>query len=73
MHEPQCRQPVRGGPAPPKYGSATVSPGRPMWTPTGVAWKVCPTPIRSATARIARSAAVSFGYVVTPSIRLAWS
>ena len=34
MQRPQRMQPVRSGPSPPKYGSATVSPGSPKKTPT---------------------------------------
>ena len=47
---------MRSGPAPPKYGSGTVLPAAsPKNTPTGVSAKVCPTPIWSATVRIATS------------------
>ncbi len=41
--------------------------------PTPVGWNVSPTPISSATVFITRSAGVLCGYVVTPSIRFAWS
>ena len=47
MQDPHSRQPVRAGPAPPKYGSGTVSPGvlvpsGPKNTPTGVGTNVSP-------------------------------
>ena len=77
MHSPQLRHGFRSGPAPPKYGSATVSdgvsPGPPKNTPTGVGRNVSPTPIWSATWRITSSAGVCSGLATTPSIRLAWS
>jgi hypothetical protein len=67
----------RSGPAPPKKGSATVSPSAcpasPKKTPTGVGRNVWPTPISSATFLIATSAGVVRAYWVTPSIRFAWS
>ena len=71
-------QPVRAGPAPPKYGSGTVLPGvfspfGPKNTPTGVATNVSPTPISSATSLTMRSASVNVGFLTTPSIRWAWS
>ena len=71
--DPHCVHPVRCGPAPPKYGSATVTPGVPKNTPTGAATTVSATPISWATDRITRSAAVTPGKVVTPSMRVAWS
>ena len=77
MHSPQPMQGVRSGPAPPKYGSATVSPGAwaplPKNTPTGVGWNVSPTPISPATFSITSSLGVRSGFSTTPSIRLAWS
>ena len=77
MHSPQLRQVRRAGPAPPKNGSATSSPaawpGPPKKTPTGVGWKVSPTPMSSATFSITSSAGVRTGFSTTPSIRLAWS
>ena len=71
-------QPVRAGPAPPKYGSGTVLPGvfspsGPKNTPTGVATNVSPTPMSSATSFMMRSASVKVGFLTTPSIRWAWS
>ena len=67
-------QPVRAGPAPPKYGSGTVFPGvfspsGPKNTPTGVGTNVSPTPMSSATSFMMRSASVKVGLVTTPSIR----
>jgi hypothetical protein len=77
MHSPQLRQGLRSGPAPPKNGSATFSsgsaPGPPKKTPTGVGWKVSPTPMSVATFSITSSAGVRMGFSTTPSIRLAWS
>ncbi len=80
MHAPHSVQAVRSGPAPPKYGSATVSPGapdRPVFapknTPTGVGVTVSPAPISAATSATTRSDAVTVGLVTTPSIRRAWS
>ena len=77
MHSPQSMQVLRSGPAPPKYGSATRSPcawpGPPKNTPTGVGWKVSPTPMSVATFSITSSAGVRSGFSTTPSIRLAWS
>ncbi len=77
MHSPQPMQVLRSGPAPPKYGSATRSPGawpgEPKNTPTGVGWKVSATPISVATFSITSSAGVRSGFATTPSIRLAWS
>ena len=77
MHSPQVRQALRAGPAPPKNGSATSSPlrasGPPKKTPTGVGWKVSPTPMSSATCFITTSDGVWRGLSTTPSIRLAWS
>ena len=79
MHSPQCRHPWRAGPAPPKYGSGTSSPGfspalpAPKKTPTSAWPKVWPTPISSATSRITSSDGETRGYVVAPSIRVAWS
>ncbi len=62
MHSPQPMQVRRSGPAPPKYGSATAAPcsssGPPKKTPTGVGWKVSPTPISVATFSITSSAGV---------------
>jgi hypothetical protein len=69
MHEPQCSQVCRSGPAPPKYGS---TPDLPKYTPTRVGWYESPTPIRSATVFTASSARVVRPYVATPSIRSAW-
>ena len=71
-------QPVRSGPAPPKYGSGTVFPGvfvpsGPKNTPTGVGTQVSPTPMSSATSLTMRSASVNVGFLTTPSIRCAWS
>ena len=40
MHSPHSVQPLRAGPAPPKYGSATSTPGSPKYTPTGVGTNV---------------------------------
>ena len=74
MHAPQWRQPARVG-----AGAAEVRVGHRLaglvrsGPRPGVGWNVSPTPIRSATARMARSAAVLRAYVMTPSIRLAWS
>jgi hypothetical protein len=48
-------------------------PGSPKNTPTGVAWKVWPTPMSSATDRITSSDAVVVGFSTTPSIRVACS
>ncbi len=73
MQLPHCVQPVRSGPAPPKYGSGTRRPGSPKNTPTGVLAKVWPTPISSATARMTSSTGPSHGLVTTPSMRVAWS
>ncbi|SKY47614.1 Uncharacterised protein [Mycobacteroides abscessus subsp. abscessus] len=80
MHAPHSVQAVRSGPAPPKYGSGTVSPGTPARpvlapknTPTGVEVKVLAAPICSATVRITRSDSVTVGLVTTPSIRRACS
>ena len=49
MHSPTSRQPRRRGPAPPKNGSSTSTPGslrpsRPKNTPTGAMRNVCPHP-----------------------------
>ena len=71
-------QPVRAGPAPPKYGSGTVLPGvfspsLPKNTPTGVGTQVSPTPMSSATCCMILSASVTVGLVTTPSMRWAWS
>ncbi len=77
MHSPQPMQGLRSGPAPPKYGSGTRSPGcwpgAPKKTPTGVGWKVSPTPMSVATFSITSSAGVRSGFSTTPSIRRAWS
>ena len=78
MHEPHSMQPVRSGPAPPKYGSGTRLPGAlvpsgPKNTPTGVGTKVSPTPMSSATSFMIRSASVNVGLVTTPSMRCACS
>ncbi len=73
MHWPHSMHPVRRGPAPPKNGSSTSTPGSPKNTPTGVGWNVSPTPISSATSRMTSSAGVVVGLGTTPSIRLAWS
>ncbi len=84
MHSPHSTQDRRAGPAPPKYGSGTSSPGAafavpsaslpsPKNTPTGAMWKVSPTPIRSAAARRWTSEGVTVGLSRTPSIRRAWS
>jgi hypothetical protein len=78
MQEPHSTQPVRAGPAPPKYGSGTFSPGAlvpsgPKNTPTGVGTKVSPQPMSSATSFKMRSASVKVGLVTTPSIRFACS
>ncbi len=73
MQFPHSMQPVRSGPAPPKYGSGTVFPGSPKKTPTGVRRNVCPTPMSSATCLITTSEGVIVGCSVTPSIRDAWS
>ncbi len=84
MHSPHSTQALRAGPAPPKYGSATSSPGAalvvpsvslpsPKKTPTGAMWKVSPTPIRSAAALRWTSEGVTVGLSRTPSIRCAWS
>jgi len=83
MQLPHSVQPVRAGPAPPKYGSGTVTPGsrpgvpssrgRPKNTPTGVWRNVWPTPISSATALITASTVPLQGFSATPSIREAWS
>lgn len=84
MHSPHSIQALRAGPAPPKYGSFTCSPGRafvlpsaslpsPKKTPTGARWKVSPTPIRSAAAFRCTSEGVIVGLIRTPSMRWAWS
>ncbi len=78
MHCPHCVHPVRSGPAPPKKGSGTVRPGAsspsgPKKTPTFVVVKVSPTPICSATVRIASSAGVLPAKRTEPSMRSAWS
>jgi hypothetical protein len=78
MQQPHSRQPVRAGPAPPKYGSGTVLPGvlvpsGPKNTPTGVGTQVSPHPISSATSLTMRSASVNVGLSTTPSIRCACS
>ncbi|SIM77430.1 Uncharacterised protein [Mycobacteroides abscessus subsp. bolletii] len=71
-------QPTRSGPTPPKYGSGTLTPGvlvpsGPKYTPTGVATKVSPAPMSSATSLMSRSASVKVGFFTTPSIRWACS
>ena len=62
MHSPHCRHGFRSGPAPPKYGSGTCrsasAPGPPKNTPTGVGWKVSPTPSSRATFSMTSSAGV---------------
>lgn len=84
MHSPHSVQALRAGPAPPKYGSATVPPGfafavpsaslpSPKKTPTGARWKVSPTPMTSAVAFRWTSDGVIVGLSLTPSIRLACS
>jgi hypothetical protein len=45
MQRPHAMQPVRSGPAPPKNGSATVSPGVPKYTPTRVLAYVSSAPM----------------------------
>ncbi len=84
MHSPHSVQALRAGPAPPKYGSGTSSPGRtfgcaspsppsPKKTPTGAMWKESATPIFSAAALRWTSEGVMVGLRRTPSIRLACS
>ena len=74
MHSPHSRQPVRSGPAPPKNGSGTVTPGpSPKYTPTWVGVTVSSRPHSRATRRITSSEGVTLGWVTTPSIRRAWS
>ena len=73
MQSPHSTQPVRSGPAPPKYGSGTVRPGSPKKTPTGVRRNVAPAPMSRATCRITTSDGVMVGCSTTPSIREAWS
>ncbi len=84
MHSPHSVQALRAGPAPPKYGSGTSSPGRalavpsasspsPKKTPTGAMWKESATPIFSAAALRWTSEGVMVGLRRTPSIRWAWS
>jgi hypothetical protein len=78
MHSPHSMQPRRGGPAPPKYGSGTSTPGscapsRPKNTPTRVGLTVSPRPNSSATRRMTTSLGVMLGWLTTPSIRLAWA
>ena len=63
MQAPRRSQPLRSGPAPPKYGSTPSSPNQ---TPTGVCSNVSPTPSRPAMPRITSSAGVSPGKRVTP-------
>ena len=71
MQPPHRVHPRRGGPAPPKYGSGTSSPGSPKKTATSVGPYVSPTPICSATRWTAASAGVSKGVRAAPSIRFA--
>lgn len=84
MHSPHSLHARREGPAPPKYGSGTSSPGlarlspvaslpSPKKTPTGAMWKVSPTPIFSAAALRWTSEGVVVGLSRTPSIFCAWS
>ena len=77
MQSPHATQVLRSGPTPPKKGSATFSPrgvsGSPKKTPTGVGWKVSPTPSSLATFSITSSDGVRSGFSTTPSIRFAWS
>lgn len=84
MHSPHSLQALRSGPAPPKYGSGTRSPGpafavpsasspSPKKTPTGAMWKLSPQPIFSAAAFRCTSEGVIVGLSRTPSMRRAWS